>query len=296
MVHKTVINVKKKIMRKTQITLLISLTIPVLFLSCNKETGDKLDEQEKFYRDNPEAIAQVKFVHAYTPLTINGLSTSLATTSTGFRITMDGIKINGAMNTSPSTNTIRYGGQPDTVTHTASFFPTTATYSFLPPGSHNFRFIMNRIVSGAYAPTTADQIFNSTVALTPGKKYTMFIADPYDPPATYMIEDNFKVPNRDSYGIRFVNLCADAASRFDVVSKRYGHKLFSDVGYKEMKDFIYLSTTTRDTLYLYTAGTNTIVSQINGFLPVTERVYTLYARGKTGTAGRTPSLTFYTNR
>lgn len=290
------INVKKKIMRKTQITLLIVLMIPVLFLSCNKETGDKLDEQEKFYRDNPEAIAQVKFVHAYTPLTINGLSTSLATTSTGFRITMDGIKINAAMNTSPSTNTIRYGGQPDTVTHTASFFPTTATYSFLPPGSHNFRFTMNRIVSGAYAPTTADQVFNSTVALTPGKKYTMFIADPYDPPATYMIEDNFQVPNRNSYGVRFVNLCADAASRFDVVSTRYGSKLFSDVGYKEMKDFIYVGTTTRDTLYLYKAGTNTIVSQINGFLPITERVYTLYARGKTGTTGRTPSLTFYTNR
>ena len=290
------INFKKQIMRKKQITSLIVLMIPVLFPSCYKETGDKLDEQEKFYRDNPEAIAQLKFVHAYTPLTINGLSTSLATTSTGFRITMDGIKINGAMNTSPSTNTIRYGGQPDTVTYTASFFPTTATYSFVQPGSHNFRFIMNRIVSGAHAPTTADQVFNSTVGLTPGKKYTMFIADPYAPPATYMIEDNFQVPNRNSYGIRFVNLCADAASRFDVVSKRYGSKLFSDVGYKEMKDFIYLGTTTQDTLYLYTAGTNTIVSQINGFLPVTERVYTLYARGKTGTTGRTTSLTFYTNR
>jgi hypothetical protein len=294
MVFKTITNLKKEFMRKEQITLL-TLLIPVLFFSCNKETGDKLDEQEKFYRDNPEAIAQVKFVHAYTPLTINGLSTSLATTSTGFRITMDGIKINAAMNTSPSTNTIRYGGQPDTVTHTASFFPTTATYSFVPPGSHNFRFIMNRIVSGAYAPTTADQVFSSTVALTPGKKYTMFIADPYGPPATYMIEDNFQAPNRNTYGVRFVNLCADAASRFDVVSKRYG-QLFSNVGYKEMKDFIYPGITTRDTVYLYSAGTNTIVSQINGFLPVTERVYTLYARGKTGTAGRTPSLTYYTNR
>ena len=178
------INAKKKIMRKTQITILTVLMIPVLFFSCNKETGDKIDELQKFYYDNPEAIAQVKFIHAYTPLTINGLSTSLATTSTGFRITMDGIKINGAMNTSSSTNTIRYGGQPDTVTYTSSFFPTTAAYSFVAPGAHNFRFIMNRIVSSAFAPTSADVVFNSTVALTAGKRYSMFIADPYAPPAT----------------------------------------------------------------------------------------------------------------
>ena len=278
-------------MRKTQIKLLIALMIPVMFYSCYKETDDKLDELQKFYHDNPESIVQVKFVHAYTPLTINGLTTATLTSGvpsagTGFRITMDGTKTNGATNTSSFTNTLAYG----------TTFPATTTYAFLPPGAHSFKFIQNRITSGAYAPTAADEVFSSTVALTAGKKYSMFIADPYGPPATYMIEDKFQAPNRNSYGVRFVNLCADAASRFDVVSKRHGSKLFSDVGYKEMKDFIYLGTTTTDTLYLYAAGTNTIVSQINGFLPVTERVYTLYARGKTGTTGRTPNLTFYTNR
>lgn len=279
------INTKKEIMRKTQITLL-TLLIPVLFFSCNKETGDKLDELQKFYYDNPESIAQVKFVHAYTPLTINGLTTGTTTSGTGFRITMDGTKINAATNTSSFTNTLVYG----------SVYPPTTTYAFLAPGPSNFKFIQNRITSGAYAPIAGDEVFNSTVELTPGKKHTMFIADPYGPPATYMVEDNFQVPNRNSYGLRFINLCADAASRFDVVSKRYGAKLFTNVGYKEMRDFIYLGTTTTDTLLLYTAGTNTIVSQVNGFLPVTERVYTLYARGKTGTTGRTPNLTFYTNR
>ena len=278
-------------MRKTQITLLIVLMIPVLFFSCHKETGDKLDELQKFYYENPEAIAQVKFVHAYTPLTINGLTTATLTTGvptagTGIRITMDATKINGATNTSTFTNTLAYG----------TTFPATTTYAFLAPGARVFKFTQNRITSGAYAPIAGDEVFNSTVALTAGKKYSMFIADPYTPPATYMIEDNFQVPNRNTYGLRFINLCADAASRFDVVSKRYGYKLFTNVGYKEMKDFIYLGTTTSDTLLLYTAGTNTVVSQINGFVPVTERVYTLYARGKTGTTGRTPNLTFYTNR
>jgi hypothetical protein len=281
-------------MRKRHIKLLFLALMPVIIFSCVKEVDDNLDRQEKFYPNNPEAIAQVKFIHAYTPLTINSLSTSLATTGTGFRITMDGMKINGAMNTSPSTNTLKYGGHPDTVTYSASFFPVTSSYTFLPPGQHNFKFIMNRIASGSYAPTAADEVFNAIVSLTAGKKYSMFIADPY--PAGHLVEDNFMEPERNFYGLRFMNLCADAAARFDVVSARYGAKLFSNIGYKEMTNYIYLGTTLADTLYLRTAGTNTVISQINGFLPRSQRVYTLYARGKTGVTGRTPSINFYTNR
>lgn len=266
--------------------------IPVLFFSCKKETNDKIDELEKYYLDNPESIAQVKFVHSYTPLTINGLTAGTTTSGVGFRITMDGSKVNAATNTSTFTNTFVYGG----------VYPPTTAYAFLPPGGgRNFRFTMNRITSGTYAPIAGDEVFNSTVAFTAGKKYSMFIADPYPAPATYLIEDNFLEPSKDHYGVRFVNLCADAASRFDVVSARHGIKLFSNVGFKEMKDYIYLTTTSTDTLYLRTAGTNTVIAQFpavgsGGFLPATQRVYTLYARGKTGVTGRAPSLALYTNR
>src|SRR5688572_2006774 len=286
LVFKTLINTKKNIMRKSQIILLFLVAIPVLFFSCAKETNDKLDQLEKFYRDNPESIAQVKFVHAYTPLTINGLTAGTTTSGVGFRITMDGGKINGATNTSTFTNTFVYGG----------VYPPTTAYAFLPPGGHNFRFVMNRITAGNFAPIAGDEVFNSTVELKAGKKFSMFIADPYAPPSTLMIEDNFTVPAVNGYAVRFINLCADAASRFDVVSKRYGTKLFSNVGFREMKDYIYLNTTTTDTMYLYNAGTSTLVSQVNSFTPGPQRVYTFYARGKTGTTGRTPNLTFYTNR
>ena len=201
---------------------------------------------------------------------------------------MDGTttKVNAATNTSGFTNTLVYGG----------IYPPTSVYSFLPPGGRNFRFIMNRITGGNYAPIAGDEVFNSTVALTAGKKYSMFIADPYPTPTTFMVEDIFDEPARDKYAVRFINLCADAATRFDVTSAKQGFKLFSNVGYKEMKDFMLLPTTASDTIYLKVAGTNTVVSQVNGFLPGTQRVYTFYARGKTGTTGRTPSITFYTNR
>lgn len=269
-------------MQKNTIRYSIILLVPVLFLSCLKENDDNIDQNEKFYLNNPETIAQVKFIHAYTPTTVNGLSTS----TTGLRITVDGAKVNAATNTSSSTNTLIYGG----------VYPPTTAYAFLSPKQSNVKFTMNRIVSGNFAPIAGDEVFNSTVAFTAGKKYSMFIADPYPAPATYLIEDNFEEPARDHYAVRFINLCADVATRFDVTSARHG-KIFSNVGFRDVKDYLYLTVpTTSDTIYLKTAGTSTIVSQVNTFSAGTQRVYTLYARGKTGVTGRTPSITFYTNR
>lgn len=270
-------------MSKRYIKLLLLGLMPVMIVSCVKETDDNLDQQEKFYLNNPEAIAQVKFVHAYTPLTLGG-SPAQSTTTMGFRITMDGKKINGAGTASAATNTFMYGG----------VYPPTAAYAFLPPGSRNFRFVMNRVSGGAFAPVTGDEYLSTTVALTAGKRYSLFIADPYT--TGYLLEDDFREPTLNHYAVRFVNLCADAASRFDVVSVKNGLKLFSDVGYKEMRNYIYLGTIANDTILLRTAGTSTVISQINGFSPGSQRAYTFYARGKTGVTGRTPNLTFYTNR
>lgn len=253
-----------------------------LITSCVKETNDNLDQNRKFNFYNPQATASVKFIHAYTPLTLNSLSTS----TTGFRITMDGAKLNGATNTSSSTNTLLYGG----------VFPGTTAYSFLPPGLHNFKFTLNRITSGNFAPIAGDEVFNSNLTIAAGKYYSMFIADPYGSPNIYMMEDNFIEPAPNKFGIRFVNLSDDANSRYDLVSYRMGN-LFTNIGYKEMKDFTYYDVpAATDTVVLRLSGTNTVVSQVNTFLPGTQRVYTFYARGKTGVTGRTPSVTFYTNR
>jgi hypothetical protein len=283
-------------MLSRKINTLLVLLISVFFFSCLKETNDNLDQLEKFYLNNPQVTAQVKFIHAYTPLTLGG-APAQSTSAVGFRITMDGNKVNAATNTSSSTNTLMYGGQPGATNYTASFFPTTTAYSFMQPGLHNFRFVMNRVTAGNFAPVTGDEIFNTNLTLNSGKKYSIFIADPYPAPNAYMVEDNFQEPNRGVYAVRFINLCGDVSTRFDITSLKHGTKLFSNVGYKEMKDYIYLPVpASTDTLHLRLAGTNTIVAQVNGFTATTQRVYTLYARGKTGVTGRLPSLNFYTNR
>lgn len=274
---------------------------PIAFATCKKDTNDKLDQLEKFYYENPEAIAQVKFVYAYAPTTINGIAAAsvsgTTTTGTGMRITMDNNKINGATNTAANTNTFFWGPKPGGTNYFSSFYPPTNAYAFLPPGAHSFKFIMNRITSGAFAPIAGDEVFNTTAALEAGKKYSMFLADPYGPPAVYTVEDAFTVPNLGQYGIRFVNLTGDAATRYDVVSARQGTKIFANVGYKELKDFITLGTTTvTDTIYLRNAATNAVIDQINSFSPGPQKVYTFYARGKSTVVGRTAGLNYYVNR
>jgi hypothetical protein len=272
-------------MRNKIFQLLAISLLPAMLISCYKETNDNIDDQEKYYVDNPDAIAQVKFVHAYTPLTLGG-SPALSTTTNGFRITMDGAKINGATNTSSSTNTFMYGG----------VYPPTTANAFLNPGQRNFRFIMNRITSGAYAPVTGDEVFNSTVNLNPGKKYSMFIADPFAAPAIFLVQDNYEEPPRGQFALRFINLSGDVTARYDVSTRHFGN-IYTNVANKEVKEFKYFHLQpTSDTIFLKLAGTNTIVSQVNGFVPGSQRVYTLYARGKTGVTGRLPNLTFYTNR
>jgi hypothetical protein len=272
-------------MKRKHIKLLLLALIPVIIFSCVKEADDNLDRNEKFYLNNPEAIAQVKFVHAYTPATLGG-APAQSTTTMGFRITMDGNKINGAGNASASTNTFMYGG----------VYPPTIAYAFLPPGLRNFKFVMNRVAGGAFAPVTGDELLSTNVNLVAGKKYSVFIADPYT--TAYAVEDNYSVPPLNQYAVRFINLSGETSAMYDVISARHG-KIFSNVGYKEMQDYKILTIPTiSDTIYLRTAGTNTNVgTPIYTFSAGNQRVYTLYARGKTGaTTGRTPGITFYTNR
>ncbi len=264
----------------------ILLLAGLVFLACSKN-DDLLDENDRFYFYNPKVDAQVKFVNSYVGLTPAAVTASAAAASgPGFRIFVDGQKIDGSTNASSTTNVMFYGNQ----------FPATTAYTTLSPGQRSFKFTINRISGGNFAPIAGDEVFNLTTALASDKKYTFFLADTVPTPSVFVIEDKFKEPVPNTYGLRFLNLSPEPSKRYDFVSKRHGVKFFSNVGYKEIKDFIYITTTTTDTMFLLLANTNTIVSQVNSFNPVTQRVYTFYARGKTGVANRAPNLNFYTNR
>ncbi len=267
-------------------TLLLTIAACFVFAAC-KKNDDLLDENERHNLYNSKTDAQVKFINAYPMATPAAVTLSSAAASgPGFRIFVDGVKIDGSSNTSSTINVLFYGNN----------FPATINYATIPQGLKNFKFVINRLTSGNFAPIAGDEVFNTSRTLVAGKKYSMFLTDTIPNPSVFMVEDNFREPQPEIYGIRYINLTQDINARYDLESARHG-KVFTNVAYKEVKDFTYLIRTgLTDTFYLKTAGTNTILSQVNTFTAGSQRVYTFYSRGKPGALNRGPSLTFYTNR
>ena len=260
--------------------------VGILVAGCVKNY-DLLNENDRGNHYNEETDAQVKFINSYSMVTPAAIAVSAtAASGPGFRILVDGQKIDGSTNTSASTNVMFYGNN----------FPATTAYTTIPSGQRNFQFVINRISGGTFAPIAGDVVFNTTRALKAGTRYSFFLADTIPNPSVFVVEDNYKIPAPGSFALRFINLSPEPAKRYDLTSARNG-VLFTNVGYKEIRDFTpVLVSNISDTLYLRLTNTTTIVSQVNTFTGVSGRVYTFYARGKTGVSNRAPSLTFYTNR
>lgn len=257
-----------------------------LFWGCERN-DELITENIKYNLYNPETDAQIKFIHSYAQVTPTAITvSSSATSGPGYRIFVDGVKINGATNTSTSVNVLFYGG----------VFPATTAYTTVPAGQRNFKFTINRVSGGNFAPIAGDEVFNKSITVNAGKQYSFFLADTIPNPSIFVVEDNIDFPNKYVYGIRFANLSPEPSKRYDLSSLKNGRKLFTDLGYKDVSNYIYLNTGYTDTLSLTLAGTNTVISTVTGFTPVPQRAYTFYARGKTGVSNRAPSLTFYTNR
>ena len=257
---------------------LIALPLFILVTAC-KKTTELLDENSKWIFSDSLHNANVKFIHAFpslTPALTSGAGPAVVVYSDAKRIVPG----------SPAPYPMVFGGQ----------FPNTATYASLPAGQTNFNFIMNRITNGAFSPVAGDTVFKNSITLVEGKYYTMFLIDTVPNPKVLVLEDVFTIPDQDKFKARFINLIANPNDKYDIYSDKKAGNIFSNVGYKEVKDFIdFPVSTSSDTLRLRLTGTTSDVSKL-AVLGIAQRVYTLFSRGKTGVAGRTPVLTLYTNR
>jgi len=250
----------------------------LVIISCERNQ-QLLDENIKYIAADTAANASVKFIHTYAPIT------PALTTGAGpaLQIWRNGQKISG---TTAAVNAFTYSLQ----------FPATISYSLLSPGASNFHFIMNRYVSGAFAPQTGDTVFRTTINLEAGKKYSMFLVDSVQSPGVLTVQDNWTVPAPNRYQVRFANLIANPTGRYDIYADSIGRTIITNIGYREVSAFVEIERPntsenfrvrrTGDTATLYTLSMN----------PGSQRVYTLFTRGRASTTGRTPLLTFYTNR
>lgn len=258
----------------------VSLAAAVLFLSCER-TNELLDENNKWIYADTANNASVKIVNAYAPITpalTAGAGPSLAV------FVNDTQKLVG---TTSAANSLAFNGT----------FPASTTYSLLPAGTHKLLFIQNRYTAGAFAPVAGDTVFRANVTLEKGKRYTAFLADSTQSPGVFLVQDNWTVPDPGNYQVRFANLVANPNERYDIYADSVGKMIATNIGYRQVSDFINVPiprSTENFTVRL--AGTTTVVYTLTAFAPITQRVYTLYNRGRVGVTGRAPALTWYTNR
>jgi hypothetical protein len=229
----------------------IALASMIMLASCEKEYKSLLTEQT-----NLGNTAFVKFHNAI----INSNRTYIYS---------DLVPLNGA--------TIAYGG----------LFPALSpSYAALAAGTRNIA-IRDTLVPSTQYPISFSQAMNS------GSYYTIFAYDSLNAPKFRVVEDNIQVFNDTSARIRFANFpfSTTAIPNVDIFSQKQQANVFTNISTTAVTNFIPFRAGISDTLYVRPTGTTTNLTQLNGFVPLVKRNYTVIFRGSyrltSGTAART---------
>jgi hypothetical protein len=228
------------------------------------------------------AKAYLKFINVYTAS--NPSTTTPTPNGPAVNIFVNNVKINAAA--------IGYAG----------LFPasTVPGYSAVDPAlGINIKIILNRASGG---PLPGDTLSNKNYDLGINSYTSFYLTDttpnvtPFNP---FVLPIQELVTNAPigSFRARFVNMIP-SADTLEVFSKRLNAVIFKGQLYKNATDVVELQTfTISDTLQLRkVSAPATVLASINGFVPTSARVYTVYCTGNITASPRARALTFFTNR
>jgi hypothetical protein len=261
---------------KNKFKIIIVAVIGILVInSCYKR-----DDSNSVLQLSPGGdLAYIKFINTYT-----APNPSAASPAAGpiVNIFVNNEKINAAA--------LSYTGS----------FPLSPSYTGITPGSAvNIKVVLNR-TSGTALPS--DTISNRNYDLSANTYTSIFIADttpnpipanPYIVPFTESITDA-KV---GYFKARFVNMIP-SADTLEVFSKRLNAVIFIGTLYKNGTATLEIPTfSSSDTLQLRkVSAPATVLASINGFVPTSSRVYTIYCTGNITGSPKARVLTSFTNR
>ena len=226
--------------------------------------------------------AYLKFINVYTAP--NPSTATPVATGPSVNIFVNDVKINAAA--------ISYSALFPTVTAPA--------YVAVNPGlAINIKVILNRATG---VPVAGDTLSNKNYDLGADTYTTFYLADTTPNPTPF---NPFVVPIQELvtnapvgyFRARFVNMIP-SADTLEVFSKRLNAVIFKGQLYKNATETVELPTfTLSDTLQLRKVSVPaTVLASINGFLPTSARVYTVYCTGNITGTPRARVLTSFTNR
>lgn len=255
--------------------LLLALPAVTLLTACER-TYELIDENNTWEYVDTTNKAFIKFVHAYAPTT-PALTSGAGPT---FQVYSNNQRLSGGA--------VAYNG---------TYPAPSGAYTVVPSGTHNIMFILNRVTGGNFAPVAGDTVYQGTANLSAGQKYTAFFADSVQSPGVFLVEDDWTISPQGYYKVRFANLIANPNERYDVYADSVQKMVATNIGYREISNFIDVPVpVSSESFSVFLAGTTTKLYTLTGFSPTSQRVYTLYTRGRAGISTRAPGITFYTNR
>lgn len=249
------------------------ILLAIMASACDKNL---LDEAVN-YTPVDGTVANVKIVHAYAgkaPALTTGAGPSVF-------IYWGTDKLNGAG--LGFTNSNGLWPAPSVAATNAKSF-----YAALTPGERTFYGVMARtsatlLPAGQPAPIAGDTIFTLKTKLDAGQYYTLFLTDTLPTPQIIVVPERQVTAPVNKYWLRYVNLIAWPSDLIDVSSVKENRKLFTNVSYKSVTDYIELNVPKgRDTLVFRKVGGSSPGTYVDSvFLtPSHQRAYTYYGRGK----------------
>jgi hypothetical protein len=241
----------------------------------------KRNESISILNLNPAGdIAYVKFVNTYTAASPS--ATTPTPNGPSVNVFVNNVKVNGAA--------LSYGGS----------FPLSPSYTGVTPGlGINIKVVLNRSTGVQQA---GDVLSDKNYDLGVNSYTTFYIADTTPNPTPF---NPFVIPIQELvanapigyFRARFVNMIP-SADTLEVFSKRLNAVIFSGQLYKNASQTVELPTfASSDTLQLRkVSAPATVLATINGFVPTSARVYTVYCTGNITSSPKTRVLTTFTNR
>lgn len=267
----------------TNSIIILSAVSLVGFMSCNKNDINKIDENNKWVYLDSSNSANIKVMQVFAGNAPQIPTAPNATTGPQVFIYANGKKLNGTA--------LSYGG----------VWPISNVYANIPTGSTRFDIINARlnlsVVPNVPAFIAGDTLATFTAIVDKAKYYSLYIGDSVPTLRVTMKEDNFPLPEYQTYKIRVANFLMNPFDTLTLFSSRQNAEIISNITHKNVSDWIQVPLPViNDTLIFRKKGTTTAYVQVNGFAPVGLRMYTLIARGKTGVTSKTPAAALITNR
>lgn len=271
-------------MRILHIFIILTVSVFSIYSSCTKK--DQLDENEKTVLTDNLNVGLVRVFHNYagrTPALPAGTSPTLF-------LYLNGAKFTG--------NSLTY----------TSNFPATNVYATVPAGAATFLGVLARmnttVVPNIPAPVAGDTVLSFNFNVEKGKYYSVYLVDTTPTIRALVKEENFTLPAVGAYKIRLANLTGNLADSLNLYSRNTRTVLIPNVTHKQISDFVELPLNLiNDTLEIRRPGGTAQLYYVNNatapqpFFPVSQRIYTVVCRGKTGSAtNNTPSANLVTNR